>query len=86
MKKFLALIFAILMIVSCFAACGNNENVDDTSTTSSSAENLDDTSTTSSGVGNILIPEEDLKGVEYGSFKKFTAVDLAGRCTYSLAV
>ncbi len=63
MKKFLALIFAILMIVSCFAACGNTQS--------------DDT-TTSPGNDAILIPEENLDGVEYGSLKKFTAVDLAG--------
>ena len=57
MKKTLALIFAILMIVSCFAACGGNENGDDIFT----------------------IPKEDLTDVEYGSFKKFTTLDLDGK-------
>ena len=54
MKKILSLIFAALLIVSCFTACGGN---------------------TDSG---IKIPEEDLSEVQYGSFSKFTAVDLAG--------
>ena len=66
MKKFLALIFAILMIVSCFTACGDTGD-------------NGDTSTSSPGIDAILIPEENLDDVEYGSFKKFTAVDLAGK-------
>ena len=65
MKKTLALIFSILMIVTCFAACGNTQQ-------------QEDNSTTSHGVAGIKVPEENLKGVEYGSFSKFTAVDLAG--------
>ena len=64
MKKTLALIFAILMIVTCFAACGGTQQ-DDTSTTTPVAE-------------NIKVPEESLDGVEHGSFSKFTAVDLEG--------
>ena len=56
MKKTLALIFAILMIMSCFTACGG-ENTD----------------------GGILIPQEDLTDVKYGSFEKFTAIDLSGK-------
>lgn len=56
MKKTLALIFAILMIVSCFAACSGDN-----------------------GDGGLLIPEEDLTGVKYGSFEKFTAIDLSGK-------
>ena len=63
MKKTLALIFAVLMIVSCFAACTNNS---------------DDTTSTSPSIEGIRVPEENLAGVEYGSFSKFTAVDLAG--------
>ena len=55
MKKSLALIFAVLLILSCFTACGGN-NTD----------------------GGIRIPEENLEGVKYGSFSKFTAVDLDG--------
>ena len=55
MKKILSLIFAVLLIVSCFTACGGN---------------------TDSG---IKIPEEDLSEVQYGSFSKFTAVDLDGK-------
>lgn len=66
MKKALALIFAILMIVSCFAACGGKDTVSD------------DTTTTSSGIEGIKKPVEDLDGVKYGSFEKFKAVDLAG--------
>lgn len=66
MKKALALIFAILMIVTCFAACGGTEQ-------------NDDTSSTSPGVEGIKIPKENLDGVEYGSFKKFTTIDLAGK-------
>lgn len=64
MKKTLALIFTLLVIVTCFAACGG--------------KNGDDTSTTSQGIESIRIPEENLEGVKYGSFSKFTAVDLAG--------
>lgn len=64
MKKTLALIFAVLMIVSCFAACTNNS---------------DDTTSTSPSIEGIRVPEENLDGVEYGSFSKFTAVDLAGK-------
>lgn len=56
MKKTLALIFAILMIMSCFTACGG-ENTD----------------------GGILIPQEDLTDVKFGSFEKFTAIDLSGK-------
>ena len=56
MKKTLALIFAILMIVSCFAACSGDN-----------------------GDGGLLIPEEDLTDVKYGSFEKFTAIDLSGK-------
>ena len=55
MKKALALIFAILIIVTCFAACGNTNN------------------------GSIKVPAEDLEGVTYGSFNKFTTVDLSGK-------
>ena len=65
MKKTLAIIFAILVIVTCFAACGGTQG--------------DDTSTTSGGIETIKIPQESLDGVEYGSFAKFTAVDLAGK-------
>ena len=65
MKKTLALIFAILMIASCLTACGGTGD-------------NGDTSTSSPGSDAILVPQEDLEGVEYGSFKKFTAVDLAG--------
>lgn len=64
MKKTLALIFSILVIFTCFAACGNNPQ--------------DENSTTSTGAESISIPEENLDGIEYGSFSKFTAVDLAG--------
>ena len=65
MKKTLALLFAIMMIVTCFAACG------------STGQN-DDTSSTSPGIEGIRVPEESLDNVEYGSFGKFTAIDLAG--------
>ncbi len=65
MKKTLAIIFAILVLATCFAACGGTQN--------------DDTSTTTPGIEGIKIPEENLDGVEYGSFAKFTAVDLAGK-------
>ena len=65
MKKTLALIFAVLMIVSCFTACGGTGSGDDTSTTSG-------------GSDSIMVPEESLDDVKYGSFGKFTAVDLAG--------
>jgi thiol-disulfide isomerase/thioredoxin len=68
MKKTLVLIISILMIVACFTACGNTGDNGDNG----------DTSTTSQGSDAILIPEESLEGVEHGSFKKFTAVDLAG--------
>ena len=64
MKKTLALILAMLMIAVCFTACGDTQS--------------DDGSTTSPGVESIKIPEEDLSEVKYGSFGKFTAVDLAG--------
>ena len=70
MKKTLALIFAALMIVSCFTACGGTESGDDTSYAST---------TLSNGINGIKVPEENLDGVEYGSFSKFTAVDLAGK-------
>ena len=56
MKKSLSLIFAVLLILSCFTACGGN-NAD----------------------GGIRIPEENPEGVRYGSFSKFTAVDLDGK-------
>lgn len=57
MKKTLAIVFAILVIVSCFASCGGP--------------------TDDSGIPKI--PEETLEGVRYGSFSKFTAVDLDGK-------
>lgn len=65
MKKALAIIFAVLVIATCFAACSGTQN--------------DDTSTTTPGIEGIKIPEENLDGVEKGSFAKFTAVDLAGK-------
>ena len=55
MKKTLAIILTVLVIATCFAACGNKNT---------------------SGIPNV--PEENLSGVKYGSFNKFTAVDLAG--------
>ena len=55
MKKALALIFAVLVIATCFTACGGTTSDD-----------------------GIKIPEESLIGVKYGSFEKFTAVDLHG--------
>lgn len=58
MKKTLALIFAIMMIVTCFVSCGNNNSEDN---------------------GVLRIPQENLKGVEYGSFNKFKAIDLDGK-------
>ena len=58
MKKTLALIFAIIMIVTCFVSCGNNNSEDN---------------------GVLRIPQENLKGVEYGSFNKFKAIDLDGK-------
>lgn len=66
MKKTLALLISVLLIVTCFAACGGSGTDDST------------TSTTSGGVESIKVPAENLEGVEHGSFKKFTAVDLAG--------
>ena len=65
MKKALALIFAVIMIATCFAACGNTQ-----------ADNLP-------GVEGITIPKENLIGVKYGSFKKFTAIDLDGNTVNS---
>lgn len=56
MKKTLTLIFAIFMIVTCFAACGNSGNE-----------------------SGIKVPEENLDAVTYGSFEKFTTVDLSGK-------
>lgn len=64
MKKALALILAVLVVVTCFVSCGGTQQ--------------DDTLTTSPGAENIKVPEESLDGVERGSFSKFTAVDLAG--------
>lgn len=66
MKKTLALILCAMLIVTCFAACGGAGNGED------------DISSTSPGVEGIRIPEENLDGVERGSFKKFTTVDLSG--------
>lgn len=57
MKKSLAIIFAILTIVLCFASCIGP--------------------TDDSGIPKI--PEEDISEVKYGSFSKFTAVDLNGK-------
>ena len=64
MKKTLSLILCAVLIIACFAACGTNSG--------------DDISTTSPGIEGIRIPEEDLDGVETGTFRKFTAVDLSG--------
>ncbi len=64
MKKISAVILAVLMIVACSTACGDT--------------NSDNTTTTSPGIEGIKQPEENLDGVKYGSFEKFTAVDLAG--------
>lgn len=66
MKKFLAIILALIMIVTCFAACGDTKEPDDNNTT------------TSAGIEGIKKPVEDLEGVKSSSFEKFTAVDLAG--------
>ena len=64
MKKTLALVLAILMIVTCFAACGNTNGED-------SSMLYDDP------IG-IKIPQENLRGVKKNSFTKFNAVDLDG--------
>lgn len=64
MKKFFALFLTVLCIVSCFAACGDSDS--------------NNITTTSPGIEGIKIPEENLENVKYGSFEKFTAVDLAG--------
>lgn len=66
MKRTLVLILCAMLIVTCFAACGGAGN------------GQDDTSSTSPGIEGIRIPQEDLDGVEKGSFEKFTAVDLSG--------
>jgi thiol-disulfide isomerase/thioredoxin len=65
MKKTLALIFAIFMIVSCFTACGETQG--------------DNRATTSQGIEDIKIPEENLEDISYGNFKNFKAVDLSGK-------
>ena len=62
MKKTLALVFAFLVIVTCFAACGNSQHDD----------------TTILGIEDIKVPEENLNGVKKNSFSKFTAVNIAG--------
>ncbi len=67
MKKTLALLFAILMIVTCFAACGDTQQSGD-----------ENSSIIYNDPVGIKIPEENLDGVEKNSFTKFTAVDLEG--------
>ena len=67
MKKYLAVILAILMIVTCFTACGDTKEPEENNTT------------TSYGIDGINKPQENLDDVKYGSFEEFTAVDLAGK-------
>ena len=57
MKKTLAIIFALLMIITCFAACGTQQDEE----------------------SGFRIPTENLDKVTYGSFEKFTAIDLSGK-------
>ncbi len=66
MKKFLAVILSLLMIVTCFTACGDTKEPEENNTT------------TSSGIEGVKKPQESLEGVKHASFEKFTAVDLAG--------
>lgn len=66
MKKVLAILLAALVLVSCFAACGNDTPDNNPSSTISED-------------GRLKIPEEDLKGVEAGSFASFKAVDFDGK-------
>ncbi len=66
MKKFLAILLAMVCVLACFTACADNKPQEDV------------TSTTSAGTDALKVPEEDLEGVQYGSFSKFTAIDLAG--------
>ena len=65
MKKILAILLAAFVLLSCFAACGNDKP--DNNPSSSITED-----------GRLKAPEENLKGVEAGSFAKFKAVDFEG--------
>ncbi len=66
MKKILAILLAAFVVLSCFAACGNN--TPDNSPSSTVTED-----------GRMKVPEEDIEGIEYGSFAKFNAVDFEGK-------
>lgn len=66
MKKVLAILLAAFVLVSCFAACGNN-----TPGNSPSSTVTED--------GRMRVPEEDIEGTEHGSFAKFKAVDFEGK-------
>ncbi len=67
MKKLLAIVLVAVCVLACFTACTDSKPQEDTTV-----------STTSAGTDTLKVPEEDLEGVQYGSFSKFTAIDLAG--------
>ncbi len=67
MKKLLAILLAVICVLACFTACTGDKPQEDITGNSTSA-----------GTDTLKVPEEDLEGVQYGSFSKFTAIDLAG--------
>lgn len=66
MKKLLAILLALFVVLGCFVSCGNNSADDDTSTTVA-----DD--------GKLRVPDDPEKSYESNSYKEFSAIDLAGQ-------
>lgn len=70
MKKLLAIILSLCLIITCFAACsGDSDDSSDGGVT-----------TTTKAESNALrMPEENIDGLEAGSFESFNAVDMTGK-------
>lgn len=70
MKKLLAIILSLCLIITCFAACSGDS--DDSS-------DVGVTTTTKAESNALRMPEENIDGLEAGSFESFNAVDMTGK-------
>ncbi len=70
MKKLLAIVLSLCFIITCFAACsGDGDDSSDGGVTT----------TTKAEANALRMPEENIDGLETGSFESFNAVDMTGK-------